>query len=99
MRLTYNPPNLFRFNFSVLQAERTKTFSAFMDPEHSIPLMLPDGKLSDGVSLAHYLRDVPYYCLYDDVKCERPRDILDTRVPEAAAASTSIAGSLWNSIF
>jgi hypothetical protein len=70
-----------------------------MDPEHSIPLMLPDGKLSDGVSLAHYLKDVPYYCLYDDVKCERPRDILDTRVPEAAAASTSIAGSLWNSIF
>lgn len=43
-----------------------------MDAKMATPLLLAKGKLDTPVSLDHFLEDVPFYCLYDDVKCERP---------------------------
>ena len=75
-----------------------------MDADHSTPLMLPDGKLDSPVSLGHFLEDVPYYALYDDVKCERPVEVFAKSTNGAAAATngngeSSTISSLWNSMF
>jgi hypothetical protein len=63
-----------------------------MDVEHTIPLLLPGGKLNTPTSLGHYLEDVPFYCLYDDVKCERPIE------EEENLDETPVASSLWGSL-
>jgi hypothetical protein len=81
----------------ILQQEKTNLFSQFMDPEHATPLLLKDGKLGGPVSLGHFLEDVPFYCIYDDVKCDR--DILEEEkhshyTGPAEQASTSLWGSV-----
>lgn len=73
-------------------------FGALMDAEHATPLLLRDGKLDKPVSLGHFLEDVPFYCVYDDITCERPIEPEEKALhdpPEAAPASSSI----WNSLF
>jgi hypothetical protein len=97
MYMNLIPPSLILL--ILLQQEKTNLFSQFMDPEHTTPLLLKDGKLGGPVSLGHFLQDIPFYCLYDDVKCER--DILEEEkhshytAPVERAPSTT---SLWGSV-
>ena len=80
-----------------MQDEKSKTFGEFMDAENSTPLMLPDGKLDSPVSLPHFLEDVPYYCLYDDVKCEREVEVREINAQPVEEQST--ISTLWKSMF
>ena len=76
-------------------------FRPMVDAENATPLLLAKGKLDTPVSLNHFLENVPFYCLYDDVKCERPIDILEQKLhyvsvtPPDQPASIS---SIWTSI-
>ena len=81
-----------------------------MDVENATPLLLKDGKLDTPMSLTHFLETVPFYCLYDDVKCEIPvtdeeQAIHDTMlqsikddIEKAAAGSQSYLRSMSSSI-
>jgi hypothetical protein len=72
-----------------------------MDAEHATPLLLRGGKLDTPVSLGHFLEDVPFYCLYDDVKCERPIELEEKAMnaPVEAVEAESMTQTLWNSIW
>jgi hypothetical protein len=39
-----------------------------VDPDQAMPFMLPDAKLTSAIDIAHQLRHVPFYELYDSVK-------------------------------
>ena len=75
-----------------------------MEPEHAVPWLLKDGKLNSPMSLSHFLEDVPFYCLYDDVICERPIEPEEKNIHETAMATgeeeaTSLTSSLWKAIW
>ena len=70
-----------------------------MDPEFSTPLLLPDGKLDSPVSLPHFLEDVPYYCLYDDVKCEREVEVPEMNGKASPVEGESTISAIWKSMF
>ena len=78
------------------EEEKETVFGACMEPENSIPLLLKDAKLGSGVSLGHYLEDVPYYCLYDDVPCNRSPD--EIKSTDVTVDTQSLTSSLWGSL-
>lgn len=83
------------------QDEKEDVFGQMMDAEHATPLLLKDGKLDAPVSLCHFLEDLPFYCLYDDVECERPIELEEKTLhnPPVVAQEESLTTSLWNSIW
>lgn len=72
-----------------------------MEAKHATPLLLSAGKLDTPVSLDHFLEDVPFYCLYDDVKCERSIEVEEQKLHQVSVTppeQTSSVSSVWNSI-
>ena len=83
----------------IIQDEKNEIFGAIMDLEHATPLMMKGGKLDQPVSLGHFLKDVPFYCLYDDVICERPITVEEKAMnepPVEVVEAESLGQSLWN---
>ena len=86
----------------IAQAEKEEVFGQMIDAEHATPLLLKDGQLKTPVSLGHFLEDVPFYALYDDVKCERPIEPEEKELNEPvveAPQEESVSQSLWNSLW
>ena len=87
---------------SKTQAEKEKVFGAMIDEENATPLLLLKGALDTPVSLEHFLEDVPFYGLYDDVKCARPIELEEEKMHEVSVTppeqAASLTTSVWNSI-
>ena len=67
----------------------------------STPLLLKKGQLDTPVSLDHFLEDVPFYCLYDDIKCERPFDDKEQQMHQVSVTPPEQASgisSVWSTI-
>mmetsp|Transcript_18609 Transcript_18609/g.51747 ORF Transcript_18609/g.51747 Transcript_18609/m.51747 type:complete len:394 (-) Transcript_18609:1031-2212(-) len=84
--------------------ETSKMVSELVDADQKALLLTPEEQLNTAISLEHFLFDVPFYALYDDVKCEReipePRAAEETGEGDGSLASlagsaTSFMKSLW----
>lgn len=95
--------SFFPFGFVLLyeQEEKNTVFGEMVDVERATPAMMEGGKLDAPVSLAHFLRDVPFYRLYDDIPCERELEPKEKEVlqPIASPSAISMTQSFLNSIF
>jgi hypothetical protein len=82
------------------QEEKEAVFGPMMDANNATPLLLTKGKLDTPVSLEHFLEDVPFYCLYDDVKCERPIEVEEHKMHQVSVTQPeqSSISSVWSSI-
>ncbi len=72
-----------------------------MDTKNATPLLLPKGQLDTPVSLDHFLEDVPFYCLYDDVQCEREIEVEEQKmhlISVTPPEQSSSISSVWSSI-
>lgn len=81
--------------------EKEAIFGPLLDDACATPLLLRKGQLDSPVSLAHFLEDVPFYCLYDDIKCERQfgdEEQQMHQVSVTAPEQASTISSVWSTI-
>lgn len=73
-----------------------------IERQNATPLLLKQAKLDSPVSLDHFLEDVPFYGLYDDVKCERPIELEEEKMHQVSITApeevASLTTSVWNTI-
>jgi hypothetical protein len=82
-----------------VQEEKEALFGPMMDTKKATPLLLAKGNLDTPVSLDHFLEDVPFYCLYDDVKCERPIEVGEQKMHKVSVTPPEQVSmsSVWSS--
>ncbi|KAL3909940.1 MAG: hypothetical protein SGILL_007890, partial [Bacillariaceae sp.] len=89
--------------------ERDTTFTRLLgdDLSKATPLLRKDGQLSKPVSLEHFLVDVPFFEIYDNLECQRDITEEEANLDKIAHASPVVdegpslaekATSLWGSI-
>lgn len=99
--ITIDSPSLFAVPVKHYQEEKEAVFGPIVHASNATPLLSTKGKLDTPVSLDHFLEDVPFYCLYDDVKCERQIEVEEQKLHQVSVTpqdQTASISSMWNSI-
>ena len=51
---------------SLLSQGKHETISALLEPEQAMPFLMPEGQLDSPLDVDKFLKEVPFYSLYDD---------------------------------
>ena len=60
-----DPTTKAKFLIASGDKKKLEAVSGYVEPAQAMPWLLPSGKLGTEVDLEHFLKTVPFHCLYD----------------------------------
>jgi hypothetical protein len=67
LKVLLDPTTKAKFIVATGSKKKAETISTYIDASQAMPFLLPDGKLVGEVDLVHFLNQVPFHTLYDEV--------------------------------